>query len=311
VTTSRSVVPGEWYAVLGDDVVVLLPPTVKDRVAAIWERVDEGAGFDEVLDALISRGLRDLPAFVLVSRGDGGVKGGVKVVVRGAGRADLDTDEGPVTVEGSADTTWVERTLTGVTGLQVRVADGAGAPYAVGPGLVRVAEVREPAVEGPPVEGRHVEDSAVAEVPVEVQPVADPPAEEPLAETGPLEAVATGPAPAVARLVLSSGPVVDVDRVVIVGRAPQARRPGDDLARLVTVPSPHQEISSTHVEFRPGTGPDRGSVVVTDLGSTNGTVIVQPGLRPEDLQPGISVQLDPGAVVDLGEGVTIQVAPGD
>jgi pSer/pThr/pTyr-binding forkhead associated (FHA) protein len=123
------------------------------------------------------------------------------------------------------------------------------------------------------------------------------------------------PAPAapraVARLVLSSGPVVDVDRVVIIGRAPRARRPGDDEARLVTVPSPHQEISSTHVEFRPGSGPDQGSAVVTDLGSTNGTVVVQPGLRAEDLQPGIPVQLNPGATVDLGEGVTIQIAPPD
>ena len=106
---------------------------------------------------------------------------------------------------------------------------------------------------------------------------------------------------------LSSGPVVDVDGVVIVGRAPQARRPGDDQALLVVVPSPHQEISSTHVEFRPGTGPDQGSAVVNDLGSTNGTVVVQPGLRPENLQPGIPVQLNSGAIVDLGEGITIQV----
>ena len=61
MTVSRSVVPGEWYAVLGDEVVVLLPPTAKARVAGVWERVDEGAGFDEVLDALISGGLRELP----------------------------------------------------------------------------------------------------------------------------------------------------------------------------------------------------------------------------------------------------------
>ena len=296
MTASRSVVPGEWYAVLGDDVVVLLPPSAKDRVSALWERVDEGAGFDEVLDALISRGLRDLAAFVLVSR-DGDA---VKVVVRGAGHAELDTDAGPVTVEGSAETTWVERNLAGVTGLRVRVADGDGAPYAVGPGLVRVAEVREPA-------------EPVAEPvpePVPVPPPVRPPAEPPVV---PLEAVAPPPAPSptgvVARLILSSGPVVDVDRVVIVGRAPQARRPGDDQARLVSVPSPHQEISATHVEFRPGTGPDQGSAVVTDLRSTNGTVVVQPGLRAEDLQPGIAVQLNPGAIVDLGEGITIHVGP--
>jgi FHA domain len=111
----------------------------------------------------------------------------------------------------------------------------------------------------------------------------------------------------VARLVLSSGELVEVDGVVLVGRVPQAKRAGDEQARLVTVPSPHQEISSTHVEFRPGTGPDHGSAVVTDLGSTNGTVVVQPGQRPEDLRPGIAIRLDPGAVVELGEGVTIQV----
>ncbi len=332
---SRSVVPGEWYAVLGDDVVVLLPPAAKDRVAAIWERVDEGAGFDEVLDALISRGLRDLAAFVLVSHG---VDGGVKVVVRGAGRAELTTHEGPVAVEGSADTTWVERNLTGVTGLHVQVADASGEAYTVGPGLVRVAEVRQPvAVEetpapveqadplpepaptlpppiAPEVETVDVETGAfepVAFAPPEpgvvpLMPVTPPPPP----PTAPPTAPPAAPPPAarpVARLVLSSGPVVDVDGVVIVGRAPQARRQGDDQARMVVVPSPHQEISATHVEFRPGTGPDQGSAVVTDLGSTNGTVVVQPGLRPENLQPGIPVQLNSGAIVDLGEGITIQV----
>ena len=112
----------------------------------------------------------------------------------------------------------------------------------------------------------------------------------------------------VARLVLSHGETIDVDRAVLVGRAPEARRlgPGEQ-PRLVTVPSPHQEISSTHLEVRPGSGADHGSAVVTDLGSTNGTVLVQPGLAPENLQPGIAVQLIPGAIVDLGDGVTIQV----
>ena len=74
------------------------------------------------------------------------------------------------------------------------------------------------------------------------------------------------------------------------------------------MPSPNQEISSTHIEVRPGSGADHGSAVVTDLGSTNGTVVVQPGLPPEELQPGTAVQLIPGAVIDLGDSVTIQVS---
>ena len=113
----------------------------------------------------------------------------------------------------------------------------------------------------------------------------------------------------VAVLQLSTGDRVEVDRVVILGRAPEARRfSATEQPRLVTVPSPQQEISSTHLEVRPGTGADHGSAVVTDLGSTNGTVLVQPGLPAEPLKPGIAVQLLPGAVIDLGDGMTITVA---
>jgi hypothetical protein len=112
----------------------------------------------------------------------------------------------------------------------------------------------------------------------------------------------------VARLIVSSGDTVEVDRVVLIGRAPEARRfTATEQPRLVTVPSPLHEISSTHVEVRPGSGADHGSAVVTDMGSTNGTVLVQPGLGPEDLKPGIAVQLIPGAIINLGDGVTIQV----
>ena len=90
----------------------------------------------------------------------------------------------------------------------------------------------------------------------------------------------------VAKLMVSNGETVDVDRVVLIGRAPEARRfTSTEQPRLVTVPSPMHEISSTHVEVRPGSGADHGSAVVTDMGSTNGTVLVQPGLRPRSSSP--------------------------
>lgn len=120
------------------------------------------------------------------------------------------------------------------------------------------------------------------------------------------------PAPAVtqpvAKLLISDGQTVVVDRAVLIGRAPEARRfTSTEQPMLVTVPSRLHEISSTHVEVRPGTGADHGTAVVTDMGSTNGTVLVQPGLGPEDLKPGIAVQLIPGAIINLGDGITIQV----
>jgi hypothetical protein len=314
VSVTRTVVPGDWYGVLGDNVIVLLPPAAKPRVAGLWETIDEGAGFDEVLDALISRGLRELPGFVLVA-GEGR---DVKVVIRGAGEAALTTEDGEVVVSGSADTTWVERNVAGVTALRVRVADGDGPAYAVGAGLVRVASVEHPATAG----ALPMPDAEAVAVPVETR-APQPPAPEPSRPILPpdpqLETPEPPPAPAadeadvdqgrpVARLVFSSGNVVDLDRPVVVGRAPDhGRLAAHEGARLVTVPSPHHEISSTHLEIRPGEGPDEGSAMVTDLGSTNGTVVVQPGRPAHDLQPGVSVRLEPGATIDLGEGVTISV----
>jgi hypothetical protein len=112
----------------------------------------------------------------------------------------------------------------------------------------------------------------------------------------------------VAKLLVSDGQSIIVDRAVLIGRAPEARRfTSTEQPMLVTVPSRLHEISSTHVEVRPGTGADLGTAVVTDMGSTNGTVLVQPGLGPEDLKPGIAVQLIPGATINLGDGITIQV----
>ncbi|MGC4110651.1 MAG: FHA domain-containing protein [Nocardioides sp.] len=372
MSVSRTVVPGEWYGVLGDDVIVLLPPGAKARVAGLWETVDEGAGFDEVLDALISGGLRTLPQFVLVSR-DGR---DVKVVIRGAGEAELRTPDGPVTVSGSAETTWVERNVAGVSGLVIRVADADGPAYVVGSGLVRVASVEHPAraatpapapeetpeptsepeptpeqtpepepepepepapePEPPPLtepipeqprpilppdpqlEAEKAAEAAAAAA-AAAEPVPLPPAPVPTADalgipgfdplTSPELAVRpTGAGGPVARLVFSGGEAVDVDRPVVVGRAPDhGRFGGDAQTTLVTVASPHQEISSTHVEIRPGTGADLGFAVVTDLGSTNGTVVAQPGGSAEDLRPGVAVRLVPGSTIDLGEGVTISV----
>lgn len=120
-----------------------------------------------------------------------------------------------------------------------------------------------------------------------------------------------GPAsrpPPVARVTFSHGLVVDLDRPCVVGRAP-SQRPGRGDARTVTVPSPLGEVSATHVEIRPGEGPDVGRVVVVDLGSTNGSVVLRAGQPPLDLLPGVPLVLREEAVIDLGDGATITVAP--
>jgi hypothetical protein len=329
-TATRSYRPGQWFGIFGSHATVLLPPTEKDRVGRLWALVDDGAGFDVVLDALIAEGLRDLPGFVLVSEDEGETK----VVIRGAARAEFTAAGETVTVEGSGVTTWQERSLRDVATMRIEVAEGGGEDLAITDGLVRISRIDRPAA----VAATEVAEGAeVAEVAEDVTgedadatgddlpvvpddettsyPSAPAPPAEIAAELPPGSwdlAGVVAPAPvAVARLTFSNGDVVDVDQVVLVGRAPEASRSAatDGPVRLVTVPSPHQEISSTHLELRPGSGADQGQAVVTDLGSTNGTVLQQPGAHPEDLRPGVGVAVAPGAFIDLGDGVTIQVDP--
>ncbi|RHW24238.1 FHA domain-containing protein [Nocardioides immobilis] len=162
-----------------------------------------------------------------------------------------------------------------------------------------------PAADAPPVDLPPPPLPVGSWEPIGAFPPPPPAAPEPVA-TPPAAGAPEGDA--VAKLMISDGQQVLVDRVILIGRAPEARRfTSTEQPHLVTVPSRLHEISSTHVEVRPGTGADQGSAVVTDMGSTNGTVLVQPGLGPEDLKPGIAVQLVPGAIINLGDGITIQV----
>lgn len=352
---TRSVLPGEWYAVLGRDLVLALPPGSRDLAAAAWAAVDAGAKADEVLDLVLAGGLAGLSGFAMVS-----TEGGrTRALARGQAVCLLVADGHETVADGRAVSTWAEASADGVTVTSLEVGTPSGdVALTVGDGLVRASRVLWPAerlatpsLSAPDPETTQGDDEPFAPCPAPVlepeptptpHPEPDPdPITEPVVQQPPppiwrpidddhdgrtmdgswgadLVAPQHGipgqpPAPAVtarpvAALLLSTGDRIDVDRVIVLGRAPEARRfSSTDKPRLVTVPSPQQEISSTHVEIRPGTGADHGSAVVTDLGSTNGTVLAQPGLPAESLRPGIPVQLLPGAVIDLGDGLSITV----
>ncbi|WP_370263792.1 hypothetical protein [Cryobacterium sp. TMT2-23] len=50
-------------------------------------------------------------------------------------------------------------------------------------------------------------------------------------------------------------------------------------------------------------------MVVTDLGSTNGTIVTAPRGRGQRLRPGESLVALPGTKVDIGDGNIIEILP--
>lgn len=100
------------------------------------------------------------------------------------------------------------------------------------------------------------------------------------------------------------GSEFSLEAPAFVGRHPSTPRiMGTRPVRLVRVPSPNREISSTHVSIEQ----EGSSVVVTDLGSTNGTTIIGAGPAPVPLRGGDSMVVLPGSLVDLGDSVVIEI----
>ncbi|MGO1287453.1 MAG: FHA domain-containing protein, partial [Cellulosimicrobium funkei] len=109
--------------------------------------------------------------------------------------------------------------------------------------------------------------------------------------------------PPLGRVVVSTGQTLDLDRPVVVGRRPRSpRTQAAELPRLVTVPSPQQDISRSHLEITL----EGWHVLVSDMATTNGTTLLRAGQPPRRLHPSEPVLVVDGDVADLGDGVTLR-----
>ncbi|MFE5777161.1 FHA domain-containing protein [Brachybacterium sp. NPDC056505] len=108
--------------------------------------------------------------------------------------------------------------------------------------------------------------------------------------------------PPLGMIEVSTGGRFLLDRSAIIGRRPRASRvSGDDVPQLITVPSPQQDISRSHVALRL----EGWHVVAEDLRTTNGTTLLRSGEAPQRLRSGQSPVLSDGDRLDLGDGVVL------
>src|SRR6478609_11303970 len=185
--------PGPMALVAVPAIALLTPD---DAVALrAWELLDGLAGPTDVLQDLIRDGFATLPPFVLVdATGDG-----VRVLVRGDARAEVDTGQQTARWTGAGVSTWAERSFEQVTRVRVDARETAGDPLPLWAGVVRCGGFEYRPATGPPAaaERQPLPTEVIESVPAArpapiVQPAAAPavapiaePAVAPVAEPGP------------------------------------------------------------------------------------------------------------------------------
>ena len=103
---------------------------------------------------------------------------------------------------------------------------------------------------------------------------------------------------------LPDGRRISLGTGAVFGRRPRSRAPQHEpQPHLIVVDSPNEDISRSHVELRI----EEWSVVVEDLGSTNGTVLEREGQPPQRLRGSAPMFAYIGDRIDLGEGVVVEV----
>ena len=110
------------------------------------------------------------------------------------------------------------------------------------------------------------------------------------------------PRPVLGVLRLSVGDMISLDRDVVMGRNPKLDFPsadGEERPHVVRLSSEDSDISRTHLRVTL----DGWHVLVTDLNSTNGTLVTLPDREPEQLRPGQPMPIKPGTIVTLADGI--------
>ncbi|WP_130177881.1 FHA domain-containing protein [Cryobacterium sp. SO1] len=322
----------EWTFVVGRGFLAVLPATTgAPVVAALHALAADTVVALETLVALIPLGgPGDADSFAVIVPGtprdgdDDGIP--VHAVVRGAIAVDVFSIGGSRRFTDRNIRPWLLAEFQAVTGLVV------GSPLAAVAGADRLADGRVLgtgidsgdtlfwSVTGQPVDAadtvlrprRIVDDTVVLDRRMLQNLAPAAPAAEASVEPAPetLEAALedTLAAPSRYRFRLATGEDLLLDRVYRIGRSPRPRRiQAGEVVELVEVTSAAAIVSASHLEIRQ----DGDAVVVTDLGSTNGTLVHFALGRTQRLRSGASLTVLPGTTVDIGDGNLIEILLAD
>ncbi|MES2171234.1 MAG: FHA domain-containing protein [Actinomycetota bacterium] len=272
----------------------------------LWTALGTSKTAQDLLERLTSGGIASTPPFALLEFESGGVRAFVRgeVTVRG------ELPSGSSTASGAGVSTWAECLFSAPSRLAVTIE---GSATLESPGrlsiqqgvtLVAALELEPGGPLAPPDLAGHdyLSDetqlrsiSSVSEK-TDTSPIV---AELRARRRADAKRKAGLPTPV---LVLPDGSLRPLTVPVIVGREPTVKAvDGKEIPVLVALPG--MELSRSHALFEAVDD----TVVVTDLRSQNGTIVVMPGKPPQRLRAGEPTVVVLGTIVDFGGGLALTV----
>lgn len=267
--------PGAWLVYDLGTLVIAVPPEYRAGADAIAAKPP--VGVPGVLAALRSSGMvGPAPFAVLDAAADG-----LHVALRGPATLAV----GAQTLTGLGADPWLETVVPRADVVRLTVPGG------------------EWTLSLPPVSAAIDSPLHVTEIPdleISLRPSLAPPPSLGLGEHDGLTVRAVAAPPRLS-LELPGGSREPLDGVVLIGRAPSA--PADAPASRLVRLEGDGDISRNHARVEV----EGGTVVVTDLGSRNGTTVRIPGRPAQKLRDGEPTPVLVGTVIDLGGGLELNV----
>lgn len=132
---------GTWFGLIQANGCIVLDPEIEPtRIHTLWSVLSAGAGFSEVVQALVAGGdIDSLPGFAVLVR----EKQGYHIAVRGCLAVSATTSEGVVKIQGKRVVTWREEAIVDPLTLSVFVDDceSAQPQWPLKEGIVLVSKI--------------------------------------------------------------------------------------------------------------------------------------------------------------------------
>lgn len=314
----------EWCFVIGRHTLLVLPGDQGDLAGELAGPVDADTPIEQIVSRIPLNGPGAVASFAVLVAGAPDAQAGVDITGVVLGRVAVDVYErgGFRRFTDRGVRPWLISDFRGVTAVVVHgiddvavdateVGNGNAARGAARAGGVDWAAVPLPL----PPAGQALVDHGGAAPPEDtvirlgafdadtVVSTAEPvhPSHEPAAVTEPTPAVVAS-----YTFRVGDGEEQELEAPVLIGRNPtRSAVPGNAApTRLVAVASPTLAVSATHLELRR----EGGAVVVTDVRSTNGSIVVSPRGERTRLRPGQSFVVAPGSAVHIGDDTIVTIS---